>query len=100
MKPVHFEQMNRILARPPNMTEEQCASLPIFTDGTVCVSCWEPTIEELAELARTGRVYLLVHSGYTQPPVRLTTLLPFEPVTEAPRLPEKEDHGQEEVRAP
>ena len=36
----------------------------------VVVSCWKMTAEELAEINRTGRVWLVVW-GVTQPPVSL-----------------------------
>lgn len=33
------------------------------------ISCWELSAEELAEVAKTGRVFISVYSGCTAPPV-------------------------------
>lgn len=36
------------------------ADLPVFTNGRHVVSAWELSPEEVAEVVRTGRVYLAV----------------------------------------
>ena len=73
MKPVSFEEVNLTLTKPEGLTDEECGSLPICqTDDGRCVSCWELDAEERAKLLTTGRVYLSVWSGETQPPVCLT----------------------------
>ena len=69
MNPVRFPEVNRILGKPETMTDDECQSLPVHTDGKICVSCWELTDEELADLVKTRRLWLLVYSGHTQPPV-------------------------------
>lgn len=43
----------------------------------VVISCWKPTAQEMEELRKTGRVYLIV-AGATMPPVILTAVTPFE----------------------
>jgi len=71
MKPIKFKDMTETLQKPESWTDEQCGSLPIATDGMVCVSCWRPTLRERLSILLFGRVWLFVHSGHTQPPVSL-----------------------------
>jgi hypothetical protein len=42
------------------------------------ISCFKLTAEDLAEIQRTGRVWLIVHGG-AMPPVALTPFKPIEP---------------------
>lgn len=63
-------------------TADGCDPLPVvraeMTDGTpVLVSAWELTVDELEEIQRTGRVWLLV-IGNAQPPVGLTVESPYQ----------------------
>lgn len=73
MIPASFDESNLVLDKPADMTHEQCTSLSVLRgtleDGqSVVLSCWKCTPEELAEINRTGRVWLLVY-GTTMPPV-------------------------------
>ncbi|MFA6714991.1 MAG: hypothetical protein WCS27_06420 [Victivallaceae bacterium] len=77
MIPVDFKERNRTLVKPDSMTDEECISLPVFTNGQVCVSCWEMSEEEKQELLKTGKVWLSVWSGATQPPVCVTAKNPI-----------------------
>lgn len=52
--------------------------LPVFTDGKECISCFQMDEEEIAEVVRTGRIWLRVFSGRTQPPVAVDVFRPFE----------------------
>jgi hypothetical protein len=65
--PVNFKGHNHVLKPPPD--SENVLPLPIFRNGRCCVSCWQFTKKELAEINRTGRVYVTVFSGNSQPPV-------------------------------
>lgn len=71
-----FDESNEVLGRPPGMTGEQCDPLSVrrgFNEGDglpLVVSCWKPTKEELEEINRTGRMWLVV-CGVTMPPVVL-----------------------------
>ena len=65
--PVAFPGSNAVLGPPPG--SENIEPLPIFRNGTCCVSAWELTEEELAEIVKTKRVFLSVFFGNTQPPV-------------------------------
>jgi hypothetical protein len=69
MKPVKFKEQNQQLGPPPGMSEDECSPLPVFTDGKQCISCWELSPEEIEKVKRTGRIWLSVVSGQTQPPV-------------------------------
>lgn len=40
MKPIKFEQANKNLFKPENMTDEECSPLLVYNDGMQCVSCW------------------------------------------------------------
>lgn len=66
-KPVPFDGQNFVLAPPQG--SENVSPLPIFRNGTCCVSCWQLTPAEIEEVQRTGRVYLSVFFGWSQPPV-------------------------------
>ncbi|MDP3452063.1 MAG: hypothetical protein Q8R90_03820 [Bacteroidales bacterium] len=72
MKPVKFKEQNQQLGPPPGISEEECSPLPVYTDGKQCISCWELTPEEIAKVSKTGRIWLSVLSGQTQPPVWLS----------------------------
>jgi hypothetical protein len=48
---------------------EDVGDLRVFRNGICCVSCWELSDEELAEIVRTKRVFISVFSGASQPPV-------------------------------
>lgn len=77
MEPVHFPQVNRVLGKPAGMSDEECQPLPVFTDGQRCVSCYQLTDEDVADLVKTRRLWLHVWSGSTQPPVALATRCEF-----------------------
>lgn len=69
MKPIDFKQSTKVLQKPSTMTDNECASLHVWSDGKQCVSCWNPTIKERLNILFGGKVWLGVLSGGTQPPV-------------------------------
>lgn len=71
MQPKNFKHANKNLLKPADMTEEECGSLPVFTDGVVCISLWQMTWRERLNALLFGHIWLFVHSGHTQPPVSL-----------------------------
>lgn len=77
MRPVEFPESNKTLLKPESMTDEECSSLPIYTDGLNCVSCWEITEEEVEVLKSTKKIWLTILSGKSQPPVCLQVESPF-----------------------
>lgn len=72
MIPCNFKQSNQILTRPLNMTDKECTALNVYSDGEECVSCWKMSISERIITFFTGKVWVGVFSGKTQPPIRLS----------------------------
>lgn len=71
MIPDVFKEANVTLLKPDSMTDEECSSLKVYTDGEVCISCWKLSLKERIKALLYGRVWLGVLSGHTQPPVWL-----------------------------
>jgi hypothetical protein len=69
-EPADFEGSNLLLLSP-HPGETNISELPVFTNGLCCVSVWKLTQDEIAEVVRTGRIYVAVLSGRTQPPIKL-----------------------------
>lgn len=65
--PVAFKGYNGTLGAP--MGAENVMALPVFRNGVCSVSCWQLSPEEAAEVARTGRIFVSVFAGRTQPPI-------------------------------
>lgn len=80
MKPIEFKESNIYLSKPSNMTEEECGSLRIFTDGKQCISCWRGDWKDRLKFLFTGKVWLKVVSGNNQPPVYVGSEYPFDQV--------------------
>ena len=59
------------------MTDEECSSLPVCTDGHQCVSCWKSGLWGRIKFLFRGKIWLSVLSGETQPPVWVTPHDPF-----------------------
>jgi hypothetical protein len=76
MKPVDFKGANTTL-NAPSGNEHNVEPMRVFRNGIVCTSCWELTLEEIEALkiealhTGSGKLYLSVFSGGTQPPVFL-----------------------------
>lgn len=77
MKGINFPEATKELGKPDNMTDEECYSLPVFSNGKYCVSCWELTEAEIENITKTKKVWLHVLSGHTQPPVMVDAYFPF-----------------------
>lgn len=77
MKPINFKEATKVLQRPSTMTDAECASLHVWSDGNQCVSCWKPSFGERVRILFGGKVYLGVKGGGTQPPVFVTGENPF-----------------------
>jgi hypothetical protein len=71
MKPIRFMEANKDLLKPEGMSDLDCGSLPVFTDGRYCISCWKPNLKERLSIFIFGKVWLWVMSGVTQPPVAI-----------------------------
>ncbi|GEM_PF-1340874 len=64
---VNFTGSNMKLMPPDGA--ENVEPLHTFTNGVCSVSCWELSSEDLEQIARTGRIFVTVLSGRSQPPV-------------------------------
>ena len=80
MKPIDFKESNCNLGRPQGTTAEQCSSLPILQSNDFCISLWQATWKDRIRFLFTGRMWLSVWSGKTQPPVKLSIEEPFNRV--------------------
>lgn len=76
MTPIEFEGANAVLGAPAGL-ENEVAPLPVFRDGENCVSCWAMTDDERAIVAATGKVWLNVWFGGSQPPVSIMATCPL-----------------------
>jgi hypothetical protein len=77
MRPIEFSEQTKILNKPKDMTDEECSSLPVYTDGKHCISVWRATFMERLRFMFSGKIWLWVVSGQTQPPVSLDLQNPF-----------------------
>ncbi len=77
MKPIEFKEQTKILQKPEGWTNEQCSPLAVFNDGRQNISCWVGDLRDRLKFLLTGKIWLRVHSGTTQPPVSLATNYPF-----------------------
>jgi hypothetical protein len=82
MTPQDFAQSNQNIDGRVPVQGAGLEPLPAYrgvTNGTeLFISCWQPTAEELSEINRTGKVWLLVF-GQTHPIVHLAGECPFGP---------------------
>ena len=77
MKPIDFPASNKLLGKPDSMTDDECSSLHVYADGRQCISCWQGNWKDRLRFLLTGKLWLWVVSGHTQPPVAVTTEHPF-----------------------
>jgi hypothetical protein len=80
MEASSFDESNLVLNAPKGM-EKDCTPLSVFRGNDdhgnrVVISCWKLTSDEVAELLKTGRLWLIIN-GETMPPVALTLNKPF-----------------------
>jgi hypothetical protein len=73
-KPHGFTGVNKILKYvDQDGADDQLPPLPVaVTDDGQCISCWEFDADELAEIAKTGKVWVSLLSGDSQPPMVVT----------------------------
>jgi hypothetical protein len=81
MESTAFDEENCVLGPPKGVGHDRCESISVWKgpleNGTpVVISCWKLTKEELEEVNRTGRVWLMVW-GESMPPVALKGVNPF-----------------------
>lgn len=78
MKPIEFAEQNKTLTKPQGYTDEQCRSLPCFTNGEQVISRWQMNWRERLIVLITGRLWVSVWSGHTSPPIKPMIETPFQ----------------------
>ena len=73
MRPTEFDEQTTILGKPIGMTDEECSSLPIFSDGTQTISSWKLSLKERLQILIFGKIWVGVVFGKTQPPIWLSS---------------------------
>ena len=78
-RPVQFPEANFTWKGwPADDDEIEVEDLPAYrTKYGLTISCWELSPEEIAEVARTGKVWINVYAK-THPPVSVGGHLPFD----------------------
>jgi hypothetical protein len=84
MSPVNFNEANINMKAPEGWTDDDCGALPVChvrvnINGKIVngfVSCWQPTEQDMQDIAAGKPVYLTVLAE-GQPPVNLTTVNPI-----------------------
>ncbi len=74
MKPIDFEDQNKVLQPSGQEYSDNVTGvdpLPIWTDGERCVSCWQMSWRERFLALFSGKLWLAVLSGTSQPPVSM-----------------------------
>jgi len=77
VKPIKFKEQTKVLQKPEGWTDKQCSPLAIFNDEKQCISCWVGDLKDRLKFLITGKIWLRIYSGTTQPPVSLETKYPF-----------------------
>ena len=82
MFPTDFDGSNHVIDKPHELSRDECEALNVFVgkfpDGQdVIVSCWKPTMDELEEIRKTGRVWVY-HWGRSLQPHYVGGKNPFE----------------------
>lgn len=66
-QPIDFAGTNLNLLPPEGA--DTVSAMRGFTNAVCCVSCWKLSPAEVAAVNATGRVFVSVLSGSTQPPI-------------------------------
>jgi len=54
------------------MTDDECGSLAIFTDGNISISCWKLSFKDRIKILLSGMIWLWIFCGNSHPPVSIT----------------------------
>jgi len=71
MQPIPFKNMTSTLLDNQYRSEnvQKIISLPVWTDGEMCISCWKMSFKERLRALFYGKVWIRVLSGSNQPPI-------------------------------
>lgn len=89
MVPIDFKESTKVLGKPSSASAEECGSLPVYGDGKQCMSCWKASWQERLYMLFTGKVWIGVVSGSTQPPIYAICKHPFTKMPFVIRAKEK-----------
>lgn len=71
MFPTDFDESNCIVDKPNDLSRDECEPLNVCVAessiGPVIISCFKPTMEELEEITKTGRVWIYHWGNQLQP---------------------------------
>lgn len=68
MKPIHFEQANVRLTGPQGENDPNVSPMDANFNNGIYTSCWELTNEDIEELKRTKKLYIMIMVGNMPPP--------------------------------
>lgn len=99
MIPTSFDEANDVLSAPDGISPNIVGPLnvlktEILNGPPTVISCWKITQEEVGEIQRTGRIWLMV-MGTTMPPVQLCGIKPFVCMGEINKTDEDSDIAME-----
>lgn len=77
MQPSTFPQQTQVLAKPPQLTDEECQPLPVHQEGSYIISCWRPSWRERFALFFGRPLWVWVRSN-RHPPIALETHNPWK----------------------
>ena len=77
MDAINFKESNLTLIKPNGMSDKECSGLQVHNDGLESISCWKGTWRDRIRFLATGKMWLIVRFGRTQPPVAMRTDYPF-----------------------
>jgi hypothetical protein len=78
-----FEESNHIMDTPDGVDPDfvqplsTCFSVSMEWEAPVIVTCWKPTKEEIAEINKTGRIWITILGAGMQP-IYPSGLNPFD----------------------
>ena len=76
MTPTDFPEKTTTLAAPAGMPD--CLPLHVHRKDGVLISCWQGDEKDRQRFLQTGKLFLHVYGGMTQPPVYVGTESPFQ----------------------
>ena len=74
MEPIKFKEATKCLSKPQSMTDEECNSLWVYSDGNICISLWKLSFAERLKALFFGKIWLGILSGQSQPPVWISAM--------------------------
>lgn len=67
--PVEFPGVNLRLNAAPGSEHNVNSGIPAFNNKVSTITCWELSAEELRDILATGKVWVSIMAGSSQPPL-------------------------------